>query len=313
MAFQVDAQLRPVLDEMARNAPPAPAVHDWQAIRENVASAYTALRRFVPGHDDVVRTEVTFSSTDGVELSARWFAPPGSPRGSAAVFAHGGGMIAGDVDLFDPYVASYAAQSGVPILSVEYRLAPESTGTTPVEDVYSGLAWLVEHAGEHGVDPARIALMGESAGAGLAAGAAILARDDGRRLARQILVYPMLDDRTDSAPPGLAPFLTWTVENNRTGWAALLGDLLGTDAVLPHVAPARLTDHAGLAPVYLEVGELDLFRDEAVAYCERSWRDGVSTELHVRPGAVHGFDQYLPSATISRRAIADRVQALADL
>ena len=313
MVFRLDAQLRPVLDEMTRNAPPAPAVHDWQAIRDNVASAYTALRRLVARHDEVVRTEVTFSSTDGVELSARWFAPPGSPRGSAAVFAHGGGMIAGDVDLFDPYVASYAAQSGVPILSVDYRLAPEATGTSPVEDVYSAFVWLAEHADEHGVDPRRIALMGESAGAGLAAGAAILARDDGRGLARQILIYPMLDDRTDSAPPALAPFLTWTVENNETGWTALLGDLLGTDAVPPHVAPGRLTDHAGLAPLYVEVGELDLFRDEAVAYCQRSWRAGVSTELHVRPGAVHGFDQYLPSATISRRDIADRVHALADL
>ena len=129
----------------------------------------------------------------------------------------------GDVELFDLHVASYAARSGVPILSVEYRLAPEATGTTPVEDVYSGLAWLLGHAGEHGVDPARIALMGESAGAGLAAGAAILARDDGRRLARQILIYPMLDDRTDSSPPGsprfsLGPSRT-TGRAGRPSWA----------------------------------------------------------------------------------------------
>lgn len=313
MAFRLDPQLRPVLEDMTRNAPPAPALHDWKAIRENTVSSYTALRDLVEPHDQVVRSDVTFSSADGTQLSARWFTPPGSPRGSAAVFAHGGGMIAGDVELFDPYVASYAARSGVPILSVEYRLAPQATGATPVQDVYSAVTWLGEHAGEHGIDAQRIAVMGESAGAGLAAGAAILARNDGRRLARQILVYPMLDDRTDSCAPGLAPFLTWTARDNQTGWAALLGSLLGTDAVPSHVAPARLTDHEGLAAIYLEVGELDLFRDEAVAYCERSWRDGVSTELHVRPGAVHGFDQYLPSAEISRRAIAERVHALIDL
>ena len=308
--FQIDPQLGQVLAEMARNSPPPPKVGDWRTIRTNTASAYTELRRLVPPHPEVSRETVTFPSADGTPVSARWFAPPGALRGSAVVFAHGGGMIAGDVDMFDPYVAQYAAESGVPILSVDYRLAPEATLTTPVDDVFAALKWVLQHAEQLGVDPARVAIMGESAGAGLAAGAAILAREAAIVLARQILIYPMLDDRTVVTPPHLQTLLTWTADNNRTGWNALLGDLRGTDQVPPHTAPARLTDHEGLAPAYIEVGEIDLFRDEDVAYAHALWRSGTPTELHVWPGAVHGFDQYLPSADLTRRAQTHRTRTL---
>jgi acetyl esterase/lipase len=142
---------------------------------------------------------------------------------------------------------------------------------------------------------------------------AILARDRGVALARQILVYPMLDDRSLTPDPLLEPFLTWTYDGNFTGWSAVLGDELGTDTVSPIAAPARLTDFAGLAPTYLDVGELDLFRDEDIAYAQRLTKAGVSVELHVHPGAPHGFDRFAPDSKLTRRAIADRLRVIGAL
>jgi acetyl esterase/lipase len=150
---------------------------------------------------------------------------------------------------------------------------------------------------------------GHSSGAGLAAGAAILARDRAVPVARQILLYPMLDDRTVEPDPHLVSMASWTYENNRVGWTGLLG---GRPAG-PVEAPARLADAAGLPPAYIEVGELDIFRDECVAYASKLWRTGVSTELHVHQGLVHGFDHVMTQADFTRRAIANRIRFLQQL
>jgi acetyl esterase/lipase len=260
----------------------------------------------VPRHEAVRRSRFTTTSDDGAELDLAWFTLDGVSVGSAVVHAHGGGMIAGSVDLFAPFVADHVVRSGVPFLSVAYRLAPEVRGNVPAEDVFTGLTWLHEHADDLEVDPARIGIFGHSSGAGIAAGAAILARDRGVPLARQILLYPMLDDRTTEPDPYLAPVASWTYENNSIGWDGLLdGNPAG-----PVAAPARLEDATGLPPAYIEVGELDIFRDESVAYALKLWRSGVSTELHVHPGLLHGFDHVLPEAEFTRRALADRVRVL---
>jgi acetyl esterase/lipase len=204
--------------------------------------------------------------------------------------------------------------SGVPMLQVEYRLAPEHPHPTPVEDCYAALGWLTAHAAELGVDPARIAVMGDSAGGGLAAGVALLARDrGGPALARQVLVYPMLDDRTRTPDPEIVPYATWTYDDNVTGWDALLGEAAGTDDVSPYAAPARALELAGLAPAYIEVGELDAFRDEDVAYARRLAGAGVSTELHVHPGCPHGFESFAPATDVARRSTDDRVRVLRSL
>lgn len=291
----------------AAAAPPPESAQDW---REAVAATYPDLTAAVPDHPDVSRTDIHLTTDDGASILARWFVREGRGPGSAVVHAHGGGMVAGSVDLMDPFVADHVARSGVPFLSVDYRLAPEVRGDMPSADLFRGVLWLVDQAAELGVDPARIALLGESAGGGIAAAAAIRARDAGVVLAKQILIYPMLDDRTDTADAAQDGRLTWTPAHNRVGWAALLGEAAGSDAVSPLAAPARLTDPRGLPPAYIEVGELDLFRDEDIAYAMRLWRAGVSTELHVRPGAPHGFDQSFWAAGVSRRATADRVELL---
>jgi hypothetical protein len=184
-------------------------------------------------------------------------------------------MIHSTVDLYAPVVGNYVSASGVPMLAVEYRRAPEHPHPTSVEDSYTGLQSLADHSAELGVDPARIAVMGDSAGGGIAAGVALLARDrGGPALARQILVYPMLDDRTAvKAPdPSTTPFLVWSNDDNITGWGALLGERVGGADVPVYAAPARVADPAGLPPTYIEVGTLDLFRDEDIEYARRTPR-----------------------------------------
>jgi acetyl esterase/lipase len=218
--------------------------------------------------------------------------------------------LAGGLDAYDAVVAELVCGAGVPFLAVDYRLAPEARGETAAEDAYAAVTWLVAHAAELGVDPDRIAVMGDSGGGGVIAGAAILARNRSVKLSRQILIYPMLDDRNQTPDPHIAPFATWTYDGNFTGWTAVLGDDLGQDHVSPIAAPARLQAFAGLPPSYIEVGELDIFRDEDVAYALALAKAGVSVELHVHPGAPHGFDRLAPSSQLARRAKQDRLRVI---
>lgn len=309
MSFSLDPEVASALaagDDPAQ--PPAPG--DWQRIRDDVCTSYTALRQLVPDRPEVRRSDHTATTLDGSTAALRWFVPPHCRPGPAVVHAHGGGMVAGSVDLFAPFVAEYAALSGLPILSVDYPLAPQAQGTEPVEHVLAAVNWLRDGAEALGVDPRRIALLGESAGGGLVASAAVLARERGIDVSGQVLVYPMLDDRTTAPDPLLTPFVTWPYSSNETGWRARLGDLAGSDEVGPENAPARLTDFAGLPPAYLEVGELDAFRDETVQYARGLWAAGVSAELHVLPGLPHGFDHAALTAQPTLRAKATRIHAL---
>ncbi|MCW2933388.1 MAG: Alpha/beta hydrolase fold-3 domain protein [Actinomycetia bacterium] len=296
---------------------PAPAARgDWKTLRGTGEAALAAMEAALPEHPSVSRTDYQASSCDGAPVLLRWYAPPGHDPGTAGpgvVYLHGGGMIAGTIELHDRMVAAYVADSGVPMLSVDWRRAPEHPHPCPVEDGYAGLAWLAANAGDLGVDPARIALMGDSAGGGLAAGAALLARDRGTPVARQILIYPMLDDRTTVPDPFLVPYAGWSYDDNYTGWHALLGDALGRPDVPAAAAPARARDLVALPPAYVEVGELDIFRDEATEYARRLSAAGVSAELHVHPGCPHGFDRVAPTADVVRRSRADRLRVLTSL
>jgi acetyl esterase/lipase len=200
------------------------------------------------------------------------------------------------------------------MLAVDYRVAPEYPGSIPVEDCYAGLRWLAGNAERLGVDPARIAVMGDSGGGGIAAGLAVLARDRGEvTLAQQILIYPMLDDRTVTPDPGLEPTMMWSYDDNLTAWEAVLGSERGSDGVSPYVAAARVDDAAGLAPAYLEVGELDIFRDECLAYAQKLLRAGVSTEFHLHRGVPHGHDIWGAALDVTQRSRADRLRALRSL
>jgi acetyl esterase/lipase len=307
---------------------PAPARGDWRALRELLTADMTRLAAAESAsRPNVEKADFEVASADGEPLAVRWYRPRGTQPGSAVVFVHGGGMIAGDIDLYDGMVSGYVDRAGVPFLSVGYRLAPEASGTTPACDVFAAVRWLHARGPSLDVDVERIAVMGESAGGGLAAAAAIAARDEQIELAAQVLIYPMLDDRTGGGggsdrggegggddgggrdPASLVPG-AWGYDANATGWGALLGAARGSAELSPLAAPARLTDFRGLAPAYIEVGDLDLFRDESLAYAARLAGAGVPLELHVHPGAPHGYERIAPSSELARRVGADRVRVL---
>ncbi|HEX7853561.1 MAG TPA: alpha/beta hydrolase [Sphingobium sp.] len=225
-----------------------------------------------------------------------------TPR-PAILYTHGGGFILGSGKIAVVSHQPIARDLDCVIVSVEYRLAPETRFPGPLEDNYAALKWLHANAAELGVDPARIAVMGESAGGGHAAMLAIAARD--RRevpVAFQCLIYPMLDDRTGSTvrkPPQQGAIM-WTPESNRFGWTSLLGVPAGSARVPPGSVPAREANLAGLPPTFIAVGSIDLFVDEDVDYARRLLDSGVLTELVVMPGGFHGFDRFDTAPMVKR-------------
>lgn len=249
-------------------------------------------RAFAPAADPALARVATHRAG---EIEVRVFTPLGDDEGvihPALLHLHGGGYVLGSAFGNDAAQAALAAELACVIASVEYRLAPEFPHPTPVEDAYAALKWLHDEAASLQVDRSRIAVGGESAGGGLAAALALLARDRGEvPLVFQHLIYPMLDDRTVTAE--LHPFageFRWTPAQNRFAWTALLGQEPGGADISPYAAAARAEDLSGLPPAFISVGALDLFIDEDIEYARRLIRAGVPTELHVFPGAFHGFD-----------------------
>jgi acetyl esterase/lipase len=219
-------------------------------------------------------------------------AKPGTSR-PAILHTHGGGYVIGSAESSVRGLQDLCLKLDCVIVSVEYRLAPETTYAGSVEDNYAGLKWLHTNAASIGVDPAKIAVMGESAGGGHAALLAIAARDRGEvPVCYQCLIYPMLDDRTGTSRkvPAHVGTLIWTPEQNYFGWESLLGTRPGKAKVPKGAVPARVADLKGLPPAFIGVGTLDLFHDEDVDYAQRLNAVGVNTELIVVPGAFHGFD-----------------------
>ena len=230
---------------------------------------------------------------------------------SAVYTIHGGGMMfghyLGNLDSYDDWLLN---DHDVVLITVDYRLAPEHPDPYPVEDCYAGLVWVHAHAHELGIDPERIVIAGQSAGAGLAAGTALLARDrKGPALLAQILVSPMLDDRDSTVSTkqidgiGVADR-----QMTRFGWDAYLGSRRAGEDVSVYAAPARAIDLSELPRTYIDCGSAEVFRDETVAYASGLWAAGGDAELHVWPGAFHGFTSMMPTAALSVSATA----ALAD-
>jgi acetyl esterase/lipase len=311
-AFAFDPEIKAALVVLLAMGPPpkAPQRGDWKAVRDNGNAGWKIWANAAPNYPDVQKNTFFTKTQDGVSMELRWYTKEGSKPGSAVVYAHGGGMILGSLDLYDFVVSEYVSKTGVPFLAVDYRLAPESKGTMLAEDVFSGISWLVAHATELEVDINRIAVMGDSGGGAPAAGAAILARERKVALAHQLLIYPMLDDRNLQPDPFIKPFATWTYDNNFTGWGAVLGSETATETVSPIVAPARLKDFTGLPTAYIETGELDIFRDEDISYALGLLKAGVPVELHVHTGAPHGYDRLAPGSKLTQRAMNDRIRTI---
>ena len=231
--------------------------------------------------------------------------PKEQTEGAPGLYAiHGGGMVLGNRFMAAGALVPLVLEFGAVGVSVEYRLAPEDPWPAGVEDCYAGLVWFAAHAAELGVDPERILVMGSSAGGGLSAAVALLARDrKGPQLVGQLLDAPMIDDRNTSVSTRQYDLIgVWDRNNNDTAWTALLGEDAGTDRVHWSAAPARAEDLADLPPAFIEVGAAEIFRVEAVDYASRIWAAGGQAELHVWAGAHHGFSGFSPEAIVSRAA-----------
>jgi acetyl esterase/lipase len=263
--------------------------------------------------ESVVLEDHHVTTADGHDLLIRLYRPGQANTSRAALYwIHGGGMVLGDVSMDDAHCADIAAELNIVVASVDYRLAADWPYPTPLDDCTRGFDWLVEHAESLGVDVARIAVGGASAGGGLAAGMALKARDRGTsQPCFQLLRYPMLDDRNDTTSShAITDFRVWNREANLLGWGAYLA---GNDAradVEPYAAPARATDLKDLPPAIVTVGDLDLFLDEDIAYAQALLAAGVPTELHVYPGAFHGSNSMVPHADASQRWKRDEMAAL---
>ncbi|BBZ36945.1 alpha/beta hydrolase [Mycobacterium conspicuum] len=241
---------------------------------------------------------LTLGSGVGVRL---FRAAHGAGPAPALLWIHGGGYVIGSAEMDDRLCARFATRLGITVASVEYRLAPEHPYPAALQDCYAALTWL---AGLPGVDSARVAIGGASAGGGLAAALALWARDHGFTPAFQLLVYPMLDDRS-AATADKAGYRLWNPRANRFGWSAYLG------AADPRVAvPARRDDLGGLPPAWIGVGTNELFHDEDLAYAERLRAAGVPCEVEVVPGAFHGFDIWAAKTPVAQRFFDSQCQAL---
>ncbi|MFE7743561.1 alpha/beta hydrolase [Nocardia sp. NPDC057455] len=240
-----------------------------------------------------------------VDVPVRIYRPRGA-RG-AIIWLHGGGFVMGDLDTEHPWATMLAENSGAAVISVGFRLAPEQPFPAAHDDVYAALAWTAEHAGELGIDPARIAIGGHSAGAGLAAAVALRARDQqGPPIAFQLLNQPVLDDRQQA----------WSARNftdtpfvTHAKVAQMWQHYLGSTPATPYAAPARATDLSGLPPAYIATAEFCPNRDEDIDYALRLLQAGVPVELHQWPGTFHG-SQAILSAEVSQRQSAELAAVL---
>ncbi|MEV7214764.1 alpha/beta hydrolase fold domain-containing protein [Kitasatospora cineracea] len=301
----LDAELAAAL--AARGGVPAPlvpgALAQWQR-RDAARRPRPSLAQLADGG----RFAAAEHDADGVPVvAARPAAAPGALP--ALLYLHGGGLIGGNAHAVLPRVLRELAEPlGLAVLSVEYPLAPAARYPAPLHACRTALHWAAGHAGRLRIDPGRIVLAGKSAGGGLAAALALLLRDEGGPVpAGQLLLSPMLDDRGATASARQAAgHDTWDAVSNTTAWQAALGPLHGAPDLPPHAAPARARDLSGLPPAYLEVGSAETFRDEVTAYADTLWRGGGHAELHVWPGAPHGFDTLAPGAAVSRTAVAAR-------
>ena len=275
------------------------------------------LTRLIPTPDDSdgARISITIArrgdSKPGVPL--RIYHPEGiSEPAPVLVWMHGGGLVIGNSRMDDACLRRFVEELGIVVVSVEYRLAPDSPYPAALDDCYAAMQWVRTHAARLLVDPDRIAIGGVSAGGGLAASLAQLAYDRGEvRPVFQLLVYPMLDDRSAlrTERASSRPMI-WTPKDNRFGWESYLQRPVGSDTVPPYAVPARRADLSGLPPAWIGVGTLDLFFDEDVAYAQRLNRCGVECELRVVDGAFHGFDFLCRNTPVARSFGDAQVAAL---
>jgi len=301
--------------EFAAMIPELPTVSDFstlesvQAMRETHSSMFEQ----PPARDDVRMEDRSVPGPEGApEVPLRIYRSKrvaAEPR-PCVYEIHGGGFLTGSIEMMDPWCQKVAAELEAVVVSVEYRLAPEHPFPAGIEDCYAGLVWTVENAEALGIDATRIAIAGQSAGGGLAAGTALLARDrGGPPLCFQLLEIPELDDRLETASMrAFTDTPLWNRPNAVWSWRHYLGPNHEGD-VSPYAAPARAEDLAGLPPAYVSTMEYDPLRDEGIEYALRMLQAGVPVELHSYPGTFHG-SSLIPGAAVTKRSAQEVMNAL---
>ncbi|WYZ36827.1 hypothetical protein EsH8_II_000333 [Colletotrichum jinshuiense] len=317
--LKFDAEFWAVAGPILAIRPPRGPTNAFE-LRESVNAGLSAiLNGTLPEH--IIETKHEVTSFDGETIALYQYGTKEMETNSkqpAFIYVHGGGLVGGKIDPYSrPLAATAALDFGVQMFAVEYRLAPEFPYPAPAEDCYAALKWLNKNAGGLNIDASRLGFYALSAGGGIAVGASMMARDRGLSppLAKQILIYPMLDDRTRvEADNPLSKFLTWTDKSNQIGWSAYLGDgNPGGPDVATYAAPARASNVTDLPSTYIDVGGVDLFCAEAVAFASKLALANVQMELHVYPGLPHIFDLFAPAAEVTKRARENRLRAAKSL
>jgi acetyl esterase/lipase len=305
----IDADAREPLDQLLELMPGGfnsiPGIVERRAA---VTQLLAALE--VPPNPNVISADRSVPGPEGApDITVRIYRPKDATGTLPGIyFIHGGGMILGNVEGEDAVASVICERVDAVVVSVEYRLAPEHPHPAPVEDCYAGLVWMARHASELGFDPARLAVYGGSAGGGLTIATSLLARDRGFPALRfQMPIYPMIDDRNETASSHeITDIGMWDRSANIEAWKWYLGDGKPDE----YAAPARAEDLSGLPPTFIDVGTVDLFRDEDIIFAMRLMHAGVPTELHVNPGAYHAAEVFAPESALSQRIWARRIEAL---
>jgi acetyl esterase/lipase len=316
----IDPEVRVPLDQLLEVLPGGfNAIPDIVQRRATAEAVLAGVE--VPNNPNVTREDRTVPGPQGEpDISVRIYKPrptaleptDGSQTATGTLpgifFIHGGGMILGNVDGEDPVATLICDQVGAVVVSVEYRLAPENPHPAPAEDCYAGLRWMASQAEELGIDPARLGVYGGSAGGGLTIAVALMARDrGGPALSFMMPIYPMIDDRNETASSQeIVDIGIWDRAGNVEAWEWYLGGKPADQ----YAAPSRAEDLAGLPPSFIDVGTVDLFRDEDIAFAQRLMQAGVPTELHVHPGSYHAAEVFATDAALSKRIWALRIDAL---
>jgi acetyl esterase/lipase len=277
--------------------------------RRAMAEQLSAARRPPPNPAVAIEERTVPGPAGAPDVTLRIYRPvSGSSPRPGIYFIHGGGMILGSARRDDGIASMFCEQLGATVVSVEYRLAPENPHPAHVEDCYAGLEWTARHADELDIDLGRLAIYGASAGGGLVIATALMARDKGYpAVTFQMPIYPMIDNRHETpSSHEITDVGVWDRDGNIEAWAWYLGDGKADD----YAVPALAENLAGLPPAYIDVGTVDLFRDEDIAFAMRLMTAGVPVELHVWPGAYHGAENLAPEAELSRRIWAARVEAM---
>lgn len=284
------------------------AIPDLETRRATLYAMFEEMAKGVPPNLNVTKEDRTIPGPGG-DLSVRIYRPVNATGTLPGLFfIHGGGMVLGNLDTEDGLTTMFCETLGAVIVSVDYRLAPEHPAPAAIDDCVAALSWMDANADDLGYDPSRLGVFGASAGGGLAIATALRVRDNGGPSISFLMpIYPMIDDtNTTRSSQEITDVGIWDRDGNIEAWGWYLG---GQPADM-YAAPARAEDLRGLPPTFIDVGEMDLFRDEDIAFANRLMQAGVPTEFHVYPGAYHTSEIFAPEAELSGRIWGARFAAL---